>query len=295
MFWRIHLRDVASCIVSLNGKPGSCGGGDAGLHAACHGLVEIKHPVTGTGVKARFMHRFRPETDQIFVPCQLAACLRMQMHRWRHAARHRQQIAIHIERILQQRGGAFIDGCDLHPGNALRAAGGGHGMAGQHLNTGRAGSGDQLTLHIAPQINQQHMRPGPMKRQCGAVGIVIIGEDNRAVARHHAIAGDIAADSAGQHHPWQIIAREHQRAFNRTLCQNNLLGTHLPHALARQMRRPLRHMVGDPLGQCQIVVIHIAEHGGARQQRHLWHRRQLGNRLGHPGGRACAVNAGIAF
>ena len=81
-------------------------------------------------------------------------------------------------------------------------------MAGQHLNISGAGCLDQLTLYIAPQIHQQHMRPRPLERQSGAVGIIIIGEDNRMVAWHHAITGDAAADSAGQHHPWQVTLPE---------------------------------------------------------------------------------------
>ena len=42
---------------------------------------------------------------------------------------------------------------------------------------------------------------------------------------------------------------------------------HLPQPLARQVRGRLRQVVGDPLAQAEMVVVVVAEGGGARQQR----------------------------
>src|SRR6202042_1619267 len=44
---------------------------------------------------------------------------------------------------------------------------------------------------------------------------------------------------------------------------------HLPLALARQVRRRVRQMLGEALAQSDEVVGEIAERGRARQQRHV--------------------------
>ena len=51
-------------------------------------------------------------------------------------------------------------------------------------------------------------------------------------------------------------------------------------------------MVGDPLGDAQVVVVVVAEHGGARQQRHVVHASEILERRGDPLDGRLAVDLG---
>ncbi len=157
----------------------------------------------------------------------------MQMHGWRQAARHGQQVAIHMDRIIRYLCGIFIDRRNLDPRNALGAAGDGDRMTMHHPDAGSSGRLCQCAAHLGTQIDKDDFGASGLQRQRCPVGIIIIGEDNGAVAGHHTIAIDIGTDRAGQHHPRQVIAGKDQRAFMRALRQYHLGGAHFPHALAR--------------------------------------------------------------
>ena len=283
------------CLGVADGEPGRLHRRAAGLQAVGDRLFGVEHTIAGTGIEAGFMDRCRCEAEQPVIPSKLAAGLRMQMHRRRQPAGHGQKVAIHVERVIKNRARTFIDRRDLDTCQMLRAAGDGHGMAAQNLDSGRAHSLHQPALKVAPQIDDNHMRAGAVKRQRRAVGIVIIGEDDRAIAGDNAIAVDIGPYRAGQHHARQIIAGKDERAFMRALCQNSLRGPHFPQALAWQMRWRRGHMIGHALGQRQEVVVHIAEDGGPRQQCHVIHRRQLGNHAGDPACRRGAIDRHIGL
>ena len=53
-------------------RPGS---GVARLHPVGQHSTQTENPVTGTSIEAGFMYRFRFETQQVFIPGQLAARL----------------------------------------------------------------------------------------------------------------------------------------------------------------------------------------------------------------------------
>ena len=141
----------------------------------------------------------------------------MQMHGWRQAARHGQQIAIHMERIVEKGGRAVIHRRDLDAGQMLCAAGDTDRMTAVNVDSGGTNGLHQLAAEIAPQIDDNHMRAGPVKRQRRAICIVIVGEHNRSVAGDDAIPVDIGPDRARQHDARQIIAGKHKGAFMRCL------------------------------------------------------------------------------
>ena len=200
-----------------------------------------------------------------------------------------------MDRVVQNLCCAFVHWRDFNSCDALCAGGDGDGGPAHHLDAGGADGLDQLALEIAAKIDHHHMRPGALKRQCRAIGIVIVGEDDGAVAGDNAITGDIAAHSARKHHARKVVSGEYQRALVRALRKDGLAGPHFPHALARQVGGALAKMVGHPLGQGDVVMVHIAEHGGARQQRNLGHRLEFGHHTGNPVGRRLAVDGGVGF
>src|SRR3546814_7768566 len=87
------------------------------------------------------------------------------------------------------------------------------------------------------------------------------GDDDRAVAYLHAIAVEIGAGGAGQHHARPVVAVEDERLFDRTLRQHNLFGPYAPHALARGRRGRLRQMIGEPLAQAEKILVVVADRG----------------------------------
>ena len=129
-----------------------------------------------------------------------------------------------------------------------------------------------------------------MQSHRGAVGIIIICHDDRALARQRCVTIDVAAHRTCQHDPRQIIAGKNKWPFMRALCQNGLSGADFPQPLAWQMRWPIWQMVGDALVQRQIVCVHIAKYGGTWQHRYLGHAGQLIYNLSDPVNRRFAVN-----
>jgi len=65
--------------------------------------------------------------------------------------------------------------------------------------------------------------------------------------------------------------------------EHDLLGTHLPQALTRPLRRRARRQViGDLLQYGEIVVVVVAGDRAAREQTHVIHSGELGDGRRHP-------------
>ena len=88
---------------------------------------------------------------------------------------------------------------------------------------------------------------------------------------------------AGQHDAGPVVAVEDQRPLDGAGRQHDLLRPHPPQALARLVGRRQRQVVGDALEQGQIVVVEIAEGGGAAQDGDLGQRLELGHGSLQPG------------
>ena len=78
----------------------------------------------------------------------------MQMHGWRQATRHGQQVAIHMERIIKNGAATLIDRCDLDAGQMLRATGNDHGMAAKNFDPGSMGGFHQFAAEVPAQIDE---------------------------------------------------------------------------------------------------------------------------------------------
>ena len=121
------------------------------------------------------------------------------------------------------------------------------------------------------------------------------GHDDRIVADLDAIAVEIGAGGAGQHDAGAIIAVEHQRLFDRTLGQHDLLGADLPHALARRALRRRREVVCDALAEADEVLVIIADRRGAGQEGDIGHAGQLVDAGLEPFPPGLAIDVGIGF
>ena len=105
---------------------------------------------------------------------------------------------------------------------------------------------DQIGFGRTARIdNRLNAGPCCQQIQCGAIGIVIIGENHCAAARQHTKVIDIGAHSTGQHDAGAVIIAKYQGLFQRACRQHNLLGADLPPALARQVVRRHREVIGD--------------------------------------------------
>ena len=89
----------------------------------------------------------------------------------------------------------------------------------------------------------------------------------RRARRPDAVAVEVGARRARQHDARTVVAVEDQRLLDRTLGQHDLLGPHLPQALARRARRQVGEVVGEALAEPDEVLVVVADRRGARSAR----------------------------
>ena len=94
------------------------------------------------------------------------------------------------------------------------------------------------------------------------------GGDNGAATGTHAVAISIGARGIGQHNAGAVIIGEYHRALMGTCCDDDLLGTHLPEAVARKLRIGLGEMIGNLLDEAYKILREITEGLRARQKRY---------------------------
>ena len=111
---------------------------------------------------------------------------------------------------------------------------------------------------------------GALEGEGGPIGIVIVGEDDAVHAGRHAIALDERARRRGQHDAGPVIVGKGDRPLDGAGREHDLLGANLPQAVARRALASARRIVvGDPLEQHDVVVMPVADGGGARQDMHI--------------------------
>ncbi len=111
--------------------------------------------------------------------------------------------------------------CDgVEPARAMRAA---HSRASQHLEPGTGQIGC-----IGARVDQRDGRAGP--RQIGGhrAGAVVVGENDGTTPGEHAEAMQIVPRRRCEHDAGPVIARKHQRPFDRAGRQHNAARPHLP-------------------------------------------------------------------
>ena len=138
--------------------------------------------------------------------------------------------------IASDCGNTVIDRRNFNPCNAVIAIGGNDGMALQNFDTSIADCTHQRAGCICPKIGNHDKRASMMKIKRGAIGVIIIANNDGALSRTNAIAVDIGANRTGKHNTGKIIACKNQWPFMGALRNDHLLCADFPQTLAWQMR-----------------------------------------------------------
>ena len=204
------------------------------------------------------------------VPVQLAAAMRPQMHDRRPAARHGDSITNHILDHLT----FAILRAKLHRNHAAQPFDSGNPHAGQNPKTARTRLLHQGAISLGAGIDDTcHIQPRLIQHQRGAISIIIVGHDNRALARCHTPVNHIIAHRGGKHHARLVIAREAQGPLQRTRRGNHPPGADAPQTMARPIFP--RRVIGQPLiGDDIAMIIDTRRHAAQAQIdiRHLLKR-----------------------
>ena len=182
---------------------------------------KIEGRVAGAGRPLALRRCARLEELQRLVEDELAARLREEMHRRRPSARHEQRITgdfslsaqmLDPNRVDPQ---AAVDAENLGPGRDLDAR-------------GARGLG-QRSLGLAAQIGDQRDADARfLQVERRAVGAVVRGRDDDALADLGAILAAVAPRGIGEHHRRAVIVRKDERTLDRAGRQHHLTRAHLP-------------------------------------------------------------------
>ena len=156
------------------------------------------------------------------------------------------------------------------------------------LRQGALGGGAEIEHHL-------HLHPGGGEVEGGEVGAVAGGGDDHMVAHLHAVAQQVVARGAGQHHARSVVVGEKQWAFDGTGGEHHAGGADLPEAFAGEIGVRGGEMVGDAFGQAGVVVRVEAEGGGARHDADVRHGRQFGEAAGQEFASRDAIHQGADF
>ena len=177
------------------------------------------------------------------------------------AARHGNRVACDL---FQYRAFASL-GADFNASDALAALDGRNAVTHHNANAQRLGLRHQIAvIPCGTGINDcRYIKACVFQRNRSSIGIVVVGDHNRAIARGHTVVHHIIADRRGQHDARNIIARKAKRAFNRASGGDGLRRTNAPKAVAWASH--FRRMVFQAFIAQDITVIvdTCAHHTGA--------------------------------
>jgi len=111
--------------------------------------------------------------------------------------------------------------------------------------------------------------------ESGTIGAVIVDVERGPVARLGAIAVDISLRRAGQHDARAVIVGEHHRPLDGAGGEHHLGRADFPQALAEGSGRRAQ-MVIHALDHEHVILVVIAERGGAGEHPHFCHVIQFG-------------------
>ena len=205
------------------------------------------------------------ECLQRFVVAQLAARLREQMHRGRVASRHQQQIA--VDARLRDDVAAAVDTGDVHRTQMIEAPRALNSAVSPGLDTGRLQLRKGGGVLDGSQINEMlDLGPRGLQFERRGVGAVAYRRDDDAAPGQHGVTLQVLQGCAGEHDSRAIVARKHERLFDRTGRENDFCRAHLPEALAGTRCGRILQMVGQAFAESDEVVREIAECRGTGQQ-----------------------------
>ena len=263
------------------GRGQGCGGAEEAVGGACntdHGAA------VGPGGGSLVVGA---EHGLGLVPAELAAGVRPEVDDRGPAARHGDGVAGQFLGLgASARLGGEEDAIDL--GMALDLADGRAGFdadaAAADLFGERAGgfgAGVDHGLDLKPRI---------IERDGGAVGVVVVGDDDSPIAGGDAPVHQIVADRRGEHDAGKIIAGEGQRAFDGACGRDDLLCTDLPEPVARPPGVGI--VIGEALVGQRIAVVIDARAHGAGADADLVHGKESFDRFIDPCFGRLAVDLG---
>ncbi len=211
------------------------------------------------------------------------------MHRRRPTARHSDAIA--VQRPARAAAAVTAERRDDQASDAPAPGGADDGVAGEDLDA-PAAQHRQLrpAIGLPADIDQGHRDAGIGGIRSGLIGRRAAGGKDDPAARRDSIAVDEGAYALGEHDAGAIIVGENQRALMAACRQHHLLRADLPQALARQIGGRVFQVIGDALGEGDVVMVVVAEGGGAREERDVAARGEQGDRLSELAPRGSAAD-----
>jgi hypothetical protein len=195
------------------------------------------------------------------IPDQLAAAMAPQVNDRRPAARHCHRIT---GDFFQNRAFARLN-ADRHTGHALATLDLGDGTARFDADAHGARAGRQLAGNRSARVDHsRNLKPRLFQRNRGAVSVVVVGDNNRAIPRRDGKVHHIIAHRSRQHHARNVVARKGQRPFNRASGRDDPACADTPQTVLRTTIA--RRVVGNLfIGQNIAVVIDARAHGAVAQ------------------------------
>ena len=93
---------------------------------------------------------------------------------------------------------------------------------------------------------------------------------------------EVGARRRGEHDARTVVVGEDHVPLDRPGRDHDPPGPDLPEALARQLRRRIGEVVGDPLDEADEILRIVAEGRGAQEEAHIRHRREPRRRALRP-------------
>ena len=253
---------------------------------------EIERTVGGADRKLRLGGFARPKHGRGVVPHRPAAGLRVQVHHRAPAAGNRQQVAIEPPRAALYGVGIGVQTHDADRIQALAAARIDDDATVDDLDPGAAHGGGQLARRLRAQVDHRgDVDAGGLQVERALVGAVVVGGDHGAAAGADGVTMDIGRDRRRQHDARAVVVGEQQRPLAGAGGEHHAARAHLPQLFAGGAALGRGQVIGEPLADGQEIVVVVAEHGAARQQRDLGQRGELGERGGNPRRGVGAVDA----
>ena len=151
-------------------------------------------------------------------------------------------------------------------------------LAGQYLDAGRACALDQRRRRRGAGVGDGGDGDAcGVEVEGGGISAVVVGADDRPLARLDRVLVGVALRRRGQHDARLVVVAEYQGSLDGAGRQHDLPCAHDPQPLPRRELGWLRQVVVGPFQQADGVAVVIAERRGARQQRDVGLRRQVGD------------------
>ena len=278
---RLRRPEVLPCIGARRG-----GAGGKALRKAGGEVVAA----AGRTRRALVLRRTaRHEGIDALVVGELAAGLREQVDGGRPAAGHADAVA--GENATAAAPAVAPDRRHDETRDALPALRSDHGVAGQHFDSSAAQACQlRSAIRFQAQIDEGDVETRRTRIERGLVGGGAARGEDELAARRHAVTVEEDPHALGEQDARPVVVGENEGALMGATGEHDLLRPHLPQALAGRLARGGGQVVGDTLGHRHVVVVVIAEGGGAGQQNDVLAGIELGQRLGEPVRRRASVD-----